>query len=217
MLLAFTIAGGLALDQYGGVWGQALVNLWAWGVFFLLYAHSANELRPALIACLIIATLGEVVLSLVWGLYDYRLGNLPLFVPPGHVLLYMLGMWLADRLPAKLLSVIPWIAASCAVLLVFVGKDYLSLPLTGLLLLAYWRGPAPKLYATMFVLALAMELWGTALGNWAWRLQVPGLGWPTLNPPFAAGAFYCVLDYLVGVTVTSGYLNFSRRAPESAS
>ena len=30
-----------------------------------------------------IATLGEIVGSLVWGLYGYRLENLPAFVPPG--------------------------------------------------------------------------------------------------------------------------------------
>ncbi len=67
-----------------------------------------------------------------------------------------------------------------------------------LLLLALRYGPAPRLYATMFLLALAMELYGTWLGNWAWRAEIPWLGWVTLNPPFAAGAFYCTLDWLVG-------------------
>jgi hypothetical protein len=35
------------------------------------------------VACLVIATAGELVLSLVWGLYDYRLGNLPSSCRPG--------------------------------------------------------------------------------------------------------------------------------------
>ena len=48
--------------------------------------------RPAL-------TAGEVFLSLVWGLYEYRLGNIPLFVPPGHVLLFFLGTQIAQRIP----------------------------------------------------------------------------------------------------------------------
>jgi hypothetical protein len=34
---------------------------------------------------------------------------------------------------------------------------------------------------TMFLLSLVMELWGTALGNWAWRSALPGLGWPVAN------------------------------------
>jgi hypothetical protein len=53
----------------------------------------------------------------------------------------------------------------------------------------------------MFVLSLAMEIYGTALGNWAWGAEVPWLGLTTINPPLAAGAFYCVLDLLVVATV----------------
>ena len=49
----------------------------------------------------------------------------------------------------------------------------------------------------MFVLSLAMELYGTWLGNWTWSAQVPWLGLTADNPPIAAGAFYCVLDLLV--------------------
>ena len=58
-------------------------------------------------------------------------------------------------------------------------------------------GNARRLYAVMFVLALAMELYGTWLGNWTWSRAVPWLGMSTLNPPIAAGVFYCVLDLLI--------------------
>lgn len=53
----------------------------------------------------------------------------------------------------------------------------------------------------MFVLALAMEIYGTLLGNWRWSTDVPWIGLTALNPPLAAGAFYCVLDLLVVATV----------------
>ena len=59
------------------------------------------------------------------------------------------------------------------------------------------------LYSVMFVLALAMELYGTALGNWTWRAAVPGLGIGAANPPFAAGAFYALLDLLVLAAVSA--------------
>jgi hypothetical protein len=51
----------------------------------------------------------------------------------------------------------------------------------------------------MFVLSAAMELYGTWIGNWTWSRDVPWLGLRTLNPPVAAGAFYCVLDLLVNL------------------
>jgi len=201
MVIVLTITGGLLLDRWGGIWGQPLVNVWAWGVFAWLWLKSLPGERLALFACLVLATAGEVVLALVWGLYDYRLGNLPLFVPPGHVLLYALGLWCAARLPQRLLSGVLPLALLAATALGLSGIDGLSVLLTALFVLAMRYGPAPRLYATMFVLALLMELWGTALGNWAWRAEVPWLGWTTLNPPFAAGAFYCVLDWLVGLCV----------------
>jgi hypothetical protein len=59
-----------------------------------------------------------------------------------------------------------------------------------------------RLYAVMMVLSLAMELWGTWLGNWAWRREVPWLGLATVNPPLAAGAFYAALDMLVVTAVS---------------
>jgi hypothetical protein len=55
----------------------------------------------------------------------------------------------------------------------------------------------------MFVLALAMEIFGTASGNWTWVSTTPWLGLVTVNPPIAAGAFYCILDMLVVATVSA--------------
>ncbi|WP_374265526.1 hypothetical protein [Zoogloea sp.] len=194
-VVGLTIAVGLLADRFGGAWGQPLVSAWTWGLCALLVARAAG-LRARLLACLAIATAGEVVLSLVWGLYDYRLGNLPLFVPPGHVLLYWLGLRLAGRLPDRLLAATPWLAVVGVSALALGRLDWLGPPLILIFLACLRWGPAPRLYATMFLLSLAMELWGTWLGNWTWRATLPGLGWPVSNPPLAAGAFYCVLDLL---------------------
>lgn len=191
------IAGGLLLDQYLPVWGQPLVSAATWALLLHWIARSAPEGRIALVVCVIYATAGEVFLSLVWGIYDYRLGNIPLFVPPGHALLFALGVMIAARLPDWTTRVIPAIAAPVIVTLAWLGSDTLGLPLFALLLACMALGRARKLYAVMFLLALVMELYGTALGNWTWRTEVPWLGLHTRNPPLAAGAFYCVLDLLV--------------------
>ena len=39
----------------------------------------------------VVATTAEILCSLIWGIYDYRLGNLPVFVPAGHGLVYLVG------------------------------------------------------------------------------------------------------------------------------
>src|ERR1051325_11623249 len=77
-LIVATIAGGLLLDYHGAAWGQSAVNIAVWMVALGLWARSDARVRPALLACLVFATAGEIFLSLVWGLYEYRLRNIPL-------------------------------------------------------------------------------------------------------------------------------------------
>ncbi len=199
-LIVAIIAGGLLVDQHWARYGQVAVSAVAWLALIALWQRSPASQRPALMACLLFATAGEVFLSLVWGLYEYRLGNIPLFVPPGHVLLFFLGMQLAQRLPD---GGEWWIAAAAMPLvaaLAWTGRDTMGPLLYALFLACMAISPSRKLYATMFVLSLAMEIYGTRVGNWTWSPDVPWLGLSADNPPVAAGAFYCVLDLLV-VTV----------------
>lgn len=195
-VLAAVIVGGLALDQAVG-WGQTAVNVVVWALFVQLLLGADRPGRVLLIACVLFAGLGECLLSLVWGLYDYRLGNVPLFVPPGHALLLLLGIQVAARLPRRVTWWVPAAAAPLVAWQAAAGTDRFGVLLFALLLLAMAISPARRLYAVMFVLALAMELYGTWLGNWRWRAEVPWLGLATTNPPLTAGAFYCVLDVLV--------------------
>ena len=196
-LIVATIAGGLLVDQHWARYGQVAVSAFAWMVFAGLWWRSSGRQRPALAWCLLFATVGEVFLSLVWGLYEYRLANIPLFVPPGHVLLFFLGTQIALRSPERG----EWWIAALAMPLVAVfawnGRDTMGPLLYALFIACMWVSPSRKLYATMFVLSLAMELYGTWIGNWTWSGQVPWLGLTADNPPLAAGAFYCVLDLLV--------------------
>jgi hypothetical protein len=200
-VIVATIAGGLVLDQYWPRHGQLLVSVITWIVLAILWQRSPERARPALAACLAFATAGEIFLSLGWGLYAYRLDNLPFFVPPGHVLLFFLG----TRIAARLRDGAEWWIAAAALPLVAIfagtGRDTLGPALFALFLACMVLSPARKLYATMFVLSLAMELYGTWIGNWRWATDVPWLGLTADNPPIAAGAFYCVLDLLVVCTV----------------
>lgn len=212
-LLVALITVGLLVDQHGYPWGQPAVSLAAWTVLLYAMAKSSPGTRLNLVLCVAYATLGEIFLSLVWGLYDYRLGNIPLFVPPGHALLFALGMMLAARLPDWIIWAVPLAAAPLVIALAWIGSDTLGLPLFGLLLACMRFSRARKLYAVMFMLALAMEIYGTAIGNWVWHARVPWLDLSTLNPPLAAGAFYCVLDLLV---VTTSNLLQRRLAADAA-
>lgn len=201
VLIVAVIAGGLVVDQHWARFGQVAVSAAAWLVFMWLWLRSDTRMRPSLIACLVFATAGEAVLSLAWGIYEYRLGNIPLFVPPGHVLLFFLGTQLAQRIPERGEWWIAALAAPVVALFAWSGRDTMGPLLYGLFLACMYLSASRRLYATMFVLSLAMEIYGTWMGNWVWSAKVPGLGLTADNPQLAAGAFYCVLDLLV-VSVT---------------
>lgn len=195
------IAGGLALDQTVDFWGQTLTNVGIWAAFLYWLRCARAEDQLTLAVCVFYATLGEIFLSLVWGLYEYRLYNVPLFVPPGHALLFMLGRILAERARDWIVWFVPLAATPFVFLLAVTGLGTLDALLFALFLLCILSGRAGKLYAVMFVLSLAMEIYGTWLGNWTWAPVAPWLGFTTINPPLAAGAFYCMLDMLVVATV----------------
>jgi hypothetical protein len=207
LLVVLNIAGGLALEavgaQRGWGWAEPLV-----GVLTTLHLGyhlwrppriGATQLtRGVLLTCLVLATGGELILSAVWGLYTYRQSLLPAFVPPGHVLLFLAGLtvaehercgaWVGWLVPALAVPVLGWQLAQ--------GLDGLSVPLFAIFLACLGWGRERKLYAVMFVLALLLELYGTAVGTWFWVPRVPGLDLPSANPPLAAGVFYALLDLL---------------------
>ena len=197
MLVIAVIGAGLWIDRIAGFPGQLAVSLIVWIVASALIIGLPGALGSRLMACVWISGLGELVASLAWGLYDYQLGNVPLFVPPGHALLYLLGIIIAERLDERMAFAVPLAAAPVVLWLAATGQDLLSVPLFALFVLFIAIGRHRRLYATMFVIALAMEIYGTAMGNWTWREVAPGTGLSTLNPPLAAGVFYCALDWLV--------------------
>lgn len=198
LLMAATLAGGLAAEVHTDMAGQSLIGAAVWLTLLYLMKNAAADERLALTACLLIATVGELFLSLVWGLYTYRLGNIPLFVPPGHVLLLLLGLALARRMTEAVALAIIASAGVYSLLAAAAGIDTFGILLFAMLATASAAMPEQRrLYASTFVLALALELWGTWLGNWSWARVVPALPLVTTNPPLTAGAFYCALDALV--------------------
>lgn len=191
------ITGGLALDAHFGWTGQHLATAWTLLVWGALYKIGSLDERRVLILCTVISGLGELVLSIVWGLYDYQFHNVPLFVPPGHALLMTLGLLAAQRLASLVAWAITIAACAWAAYAWIAGFDRFGVTLGAVFVFCMAVGPAKGLYAVMFVLALIMELYGTALGNWVWAAYAPGLNLKAANPPFSAGAFYCLLDLLV--------------------
>jgi hypothetical protein len=198
LVIAAAIALALWADLYTEIPGQFAIGLATWALLLWLLAPMPGAARAVFFACVAIATAGELFLSLGWGLYTYRLENVPLFVPPGHALMLLLGIGLARRLPELVARGIFAIACAYALAARLHGWDTFAVPLLLVIVVAALALPGHRrLFASTFVVCLALELYGTALGNWSWAGDVPWIGLVTTNPPALAGAFYCALDALV--------------------
>jgi hypothetical protein len=148
-----------------------------------------------------LATPMELFFSEIWLIYEYQRDFMPLFVPAGHYFLFDLGRRVAVQIRESmamifLLPFVPLVGYG-----VYSGGDTSGMVML-LLVLGFTKwGPQPRLYAVMAWAALAMELWGTYLGNWTWASEVPWTGLTTWNPPLLVGAFYCFGDLLVNLCV----------------
>lgn len=192
-----TLALGLAADVRTGILGQLAISLVFWAEFLWLCRLAEPRERARLVICLAVSTAGELFLSLAWGLYSYRLGNVPLFVPPGHVMMYLLALPLARRITPSASLAIASIAALYALTAALPGADTLALLLFAGLAVLMLAMPAERpLFAATLLACLALELYGTGLGVWTWGKDVPWLGLTTTNPPALSGAFYGVRDAL---------------------
>ncbi len=202
-IVLLTMAG-LWLDSLGGIGLQVALSVVAWCVLVAAVIPLSPIDRARTAVVVVVATLAEVLCSLIWGIYDYRLSNLPLFVPAGHGLVYLVGFRfsqtrLANRHHAvvravAIAGVVTWALLGLSGVLgrIDVAGAIASAVLIGFLL----RGRAPELYAGVFFFVAFLEIWGTWVGTWRWQEYIPGLGLMNGNPPSGAAAGYVLFDIL---------------------
>jgi len=213
--------GGLLVDQHVGHTGQLLLGVFTAGVLATLLALHPRTVRVQTLAVVAVATVGEIVGSLVWGLYVYRLDNLPAFVPPGHGLVYLAGLSLATLLARRtnaLLIAAGAVAAAWGIagVTILPASDVSGTIGCAFLLgvLLWTRRPV---YAGVFMVVVGLELYGTAVGTWTWESVVPGLGISQGNPPSGVASGYVVFDVVALTVIAWLAARQSRRGRRSAS
>jgi len=199
VLLVF-VALGLA-DRHVDLAGQLGLGFATWAVLLAALWPLPLERRLQTLLVVGVATCMEVVGSILWGVYTYRLHNLPLFVPPGHGLVYLTGMRLTQtrlvaRRPRAFVTGVALFAGAWALagVTVLPRLDASGALGTAVVLVFLLRGRAPALYAAVFLVVAMVELSGTAIGVWAWKPAVPGLDLPSGNPPSGAASGYVLFD-----------------------
>jgi hypothetical protein len=211
-VVVLTLAAGIPIDAAGAWWAQPVVSAWTWGVLLWIAAAAPAAERRAFGVCVVLATAGELFLKDVWGLYEYRLRNLPLFISAGHALVYAAASRMSRRAPRCLPAAVAGGFAVYAAAAAWTGLDTFGAPWF-LVFAAYLATSADRrLCATLFLFALAIELYGTRLQGWRYFTVEPWFGLTTTNPPVWIGAVYCTLETLVRrVPVITARVGFALR------
>lgn len=192
---------GLALDRAVALPGQYVLGLMCWGMLGLALRSATRTERVQTLVVIVVATCFEVIGSIIWGAYIYRHHNLPMFVPPGHGLVYLFGLRLSQtawvRTHARL-----WVGIAAAGLAAWAMLGLTVLPRADvggvigcIVLLAFLRrGRNATVYASVFAFVAFLEIYGVSMGTWAWQAHIPGTPIPTGNPPSGIAAGYVFFD-----------------------
>lgn len=192
---------GLALDSQTGLGGQVVLAACTWFFLAVAFVYLTPMERAQTSVVVVVATCAEIIGSVIWGVYVYRLGNLPLFVPPGHGLVYLTGLRFS-QLPVFVARPRILVGGAIAAVSAWAILGLVALERTdvagavgaALLVVFLIRGRMPTVYAGVFFAVAFLEIYGTAVGTWTWQESIPGIGVPDGNPPSGAASGYVFFD-----------------------
>ena len=210
-------------DGGGSLWLQRGLGLLTWCVLLVALRRVSPTVRAQTAVVVVFATIVEFVFSPTLHVYEYRFDNVPMYVPPGHGLVYLSAFALGHaafvqrrlRLAEGLVVVVGGVWAAYG-LLGAARPDALGafwyVCLVGFLV---W-GPSKQVYVGAFVVVSWLEVLGTGLGTWVWGTH-DFTGWITIgNPPSGAAGGYGWFD-LAGLLLAPYLVRlFSRSAPAPA-
>jgi hypothetical protein len=200
-IVLFALAADSRMLFERGFDGQVLSNLTAPLYFLWVLSGLRPDQRLMAIVFVPFSALGEFLFSLVFQLYTYKFGAVPLYVPFGHAILFSTGLLIAElpivlaheaRVRWGLIAFHAGLFGGAALAL----GDTLSAIFGVLFIVILYRKRCRPFYLIMGVLVLYIELVGTLLGCWFWDPAPFGV-MSTTNPPVGAFVCYVIADILV--------------------
>ena len=206
LLSALVVWIGLYLDgkavafrvENTQIWSSVLVII----TFFWIVKSVSKPVRELMFFGLIVAVGGEVLFSLVLGMYTYRLENLPLYVPFGHSIIYASIYYLVKEPlvrnhKEKIIKLLYIAMILYSTLWLFYGDDTFGFLCMLVIVILFKRHPDTKLFFLLMYFAIVyLELLGTYYGCWSW----PEIWFDKItfiesaNPPSGISVFYFAFD-----------------------
>jgi len=191
----------LWLDSDGTLWLQRGLGVGTWAVLLLAIRRVTPIVRMQTAVVVAVATVVEYVASPTLEVYLYRFENVPMYVPPGHGLVYLSAFALGHT------KFVQRHMRTCLALVLVVGglwaghglffaerPDALGALWYACLVGFILWGPSSAVYVGAFVVVSYLELVGTQLRNWVWQTVDPTGLVSIGNPPSGAAGGYGWFD-----------------------
>jgi hypothetical protein len=191
----------LVLDAEGGRWLQRGLGAVTWLILVWLLSFESALVRVQTVVVVVFASAVEYTFAPLLHVYSYRFDNVPMYVPPGHGLVYLAALAIGRSALVSAYSRI-WVGP-----VLLAGGSYAAY---GVVLSdrpdalgAFWFcclagflrwGPSPGLYVGAFFVVTYLELVGTTLGTWTWGATDPTGLVSIGNPPSGAAGGYGWFD-----------------------
>jgi hypothetical protein len=196
------VPAALWLDSQVGIVGQNLIGAATWLLLFALLRPEDAVVRIQVAIVVVFASIIEYTFAGHFGVYVYRLENVPLFVSPGHGLIYLGALqmgrsaWVQQRMRTLMTLVIVGIGVwAIAGVTVLDRKDLLGFFWYCWLVIFLVFGPSRGTYIGAAFFVTWLEIVGTSLGTWAWQEFDTIKGWVSQgNPPSGAPGGYGWFD-----------------------
>lgn len=185
--------------------GRWLANLGTILYFVWLFSIAGSHLRKLLFTMVIVSYIGELIFSTVLGMYQYRIPNIPLYVPLGHAIVYASGAIYAQtdvamRNLTRLKKLFPVLFISIFLVAIVFFNDLLTLLLSFGFFWVLKRKKWDNLYYFIALCVIFIELIGTGFQCWKWEPYTFSVI-PAANPPMGAVFLYAGGDVLIGKIV----------------
>ncbi|MDR3441832.1 MAG: hypothetical protein P4L65_02325 [Legionella sp.] len=182
-------------------YGQDTANVIMIGVYCWMFWIAKRKLHWLILLMTISSFFAEVIGSLILGLYQYRLHNIPLYIPLGHAIIYACIFHLANNpLIWRYHKALERYLINVAFLTVFMSllmlRDVGGFLGYVLFLFILYTRQKKLFYLGMFAMVYYVELCGTVFSTWAWYGVVGNH--PNLPPigytPSGAAGLYILID-----------------------
>lgn len=176
------------------------------GVVFLFgLRHFNRRTRDIMLIGMVVGFCGEILFSLILGMYHYRLDNIPIWVIFGHGMIFAFAYRVIRKpsirqyeIPIQLTLLIFTISFSLFWLIT--QNDWFGFLGTLLFVVILTQTKSSRtFFLFMYLVVLYIELVGTATQCWWWPPTFLGIEYlpSSANPPSGIAVFYFIFDIAV--------------------